>query len=213
MVTDLGHPGRPRGAASAPGWPVPTKLSGMASDDVTLTRHDGAGAFALLDDLDEVYADAYGVEPDGEKSSAFRSRAANQFDRAGFALVTAHSGDRLVGFAFGYTLPTGDKYWWKGLEPGPAEGFATETGSRTFVVSEIEVRGEWQGKRVGRAVHDALLDRRPEERATLATGPDAQAQPVYERWGWRRAGRVPGSDGEYHSAYDLFVISLPLAKS
>lgn len=181
----------------------------MAPGDVTLSRHDGAGARALLDELGDVYADAYGAEPGGEKVTAFRGRAVRQLGRAGFALVTAHAGGQLIGFAFGYTLPAGDTYWWKGLEPAPAEGFATETGSRTFVLSEIEVRCAWQGKGVGRAVHDALLKGRPEERATLATGPGARPQPVYQRWGWRKAGRVPGTDGEYYSAYDLFVIFLP----
>jgi GNAT superfamily N-acetyltransferase len=182
----------------------------MAPGDVWLARHDGAAARRLLDELGDVYADAYGIEPEGEKTSAFRGRASKQFDRPGFALVTAYADDRLIGFAFGYTLQTGDTYWWKGLEPAPAEEFVMETGSRTFVLSEIEVRRAWQGKGVGRAVHDALLDGRSEERATLATGPDARAQPVYGRWGWRKVGRVPGTDSEYYSAYDLFVISLPI---
>lgn len=186
-------------------------LGPMSPGDVALARHEGAAAQGSLDALGDVYADAYGVASLGEKTRAFHGRAVKQFDRPGFALVTANAGDRLIGFAFGYTLPAGDTYWWKGLEPAPAEEFVTETGSRTFVLSEIEVRRVWQGKGVGRAVHSALLDRRSEERATLATGPDARAQQVYERWGWRKAGRVPGTNGEYYSAYDLFVISLPLS--
>jgi len=27
---------------------------------------------------------------------------------------------------------------------------------------------------------------------------------------WQKAGRVPGTGGDYYSAYDLFVIPLPL---
>ncbi len=182
----------------------------MALDDVTLAHHDGDAAGALLGELCSVYADAYGVEPTTEKTSAFRVRAGKQFDRPGFALVTAQTEGGLIGFAFGHTLPEGDTYWWKGLEPAPPAEFTAETGSRTFVLSEIEVRRAWQDKGVGRAVHDALLGERQEERATLATGPEAPSQPVYDRWGWQKVGRVPGTGGDYYSAYDLFVISLPL---
>jgi GNAT superfamily N-acetyltransferase len=182
----------------------------MALDDVTLAQHDGHSASELLDELCDVYADAYGVEPATDKTSAFHGRASKQFDRPGFSLVTAQVEGRFIGFAFGYTLPEGDTYWWKGLEPEPAAEFTAETGSRTFVLSEIEVRRAWQGEGVGRAVHDALLIGRQEERATLATGPDAASQPVYLGWGWQKVGRVPGAGGDYYSAYDLFVISLPL---
>jgi hypothetical protein len=53
--------------------------------------------------------------------------------------VTARVGAELVGFAFGYSLqPEGG--WWDGLSPEPPEGFIEETGSRTVVLSEIEVR-------------------------------------------------------------------------
>jgi GNAT superfamily N-acetyltransferase len=163
----------------------------------------------MLDELCDAYADSYGVEPITGKTSAFRGRALHQIDRPGFDLVTAHAEGRLVGFAFGYTLAT-DTRWWDGLQPDPAQGFSTESGSRTFVLSEIEVRRAWQSQGVGRALHDALIQGRSEERATLATGPDAGSQAVYESWGWRKVGRVPGVDGDYYSAYDLFVVSLPL---
>ena len=192
-----------RKAERATLWP-------MAFDGVTLAHHGGAAAAELLDELCDVYADAYGVEPTTEKTSAFRGRVGKQFERPGFALVTAQAEGRFIGFALGHTLPEGDTYWWKGLEPAPPAEFTTENGSRTFVLSEIEVRRAWQAKGVGRAVHDALLGERQEERATLATGPDAASQPVYDRWGWQKVGRVPGTGGDYYSAYDLFVISLPL---
>jgi GNAT superfamily N-acetyltransferase len=182
----------------------------MTPDDMTIVRQEGDAARGLLDELCDVYADAYGVESTTDKTSAFHGRASKQFDRPGFSLVTAQVEGRFIGFAFGHTLPEGDRYWWKGLEPVPPEEFTAETGSRTFVLSEIEVRRAWQGEGVGRAVHDALLLGRQEERATLATGPDAASQLVYVRWGWRKVGRVPGAGGDYYSAYDLFVISLPL---
>jgi GNAT superfamily N-acetyltransferase len=115
----------------------------------------------------------------------------------------------LIGFAFGYTLKKGDTHWWGGVQPEPSAAFLVETGSRTFVLSEIEIRRDWQSRGVGRLVHDELLSERSEERATLATGPDGAAQPTYRSWGWEKVGRIPGQDDDYYSAYDLFV--LPLA--
>jgi GNAT superfamily N-acetyltransferase len=178
------------------------------SDDVTVRSLDGQGAAQLLGMLSSVYADAYGVEPSSHKATAFEGRARQQFDRPGFDLVTAHIGNRLVGFAFGYTLKAGDTHWWGGVVPEPSADFLVETGSRTFVLSEIEVRRDWQQRGVGRQIHDALLTGRVEERATLATSPDAPTQSTYERWGWRKVGRIPGNEGDYFSAYDLFVLSL-----
>jgi GNAT superfamily N-acetyltransferase len=178
--------------------------------DLTLSHNRRPQAGQLLEALCDVYADAYGVEADGEKVPAFRVRAGRQLGRPGFELATAAVGAELVGFAFGATL-SADTHWWDGLEPEPEAGFCTETGARTFVLSEIEVRRSWQGEGVGRALHDSLLSSRGEERATLATSPDAPVQALYAGWGWQQVGRVPGADGEYFSAYDLFVLSLPIA--
>lgn len=184
----------------------------MTINDASLTHHDRGKAFGLLEELCDAYADAYGVASSEEKTAAFRRRAEKQFTRPGFSLVAARDGGELVGFVFGYTLPAGDTHWWGGVQPEPKAEFLEETGSRTWVLSEIEVRRAWQGKGVGRALHDAVLGARGEERATLATGPDAPAQSVYESWGWQRVGRIPGDEGDYYSAYDLFVLELPVTR-
>ncbi len=187
-------------------------LADMTMNTVSLTHHDGEDATALLEELCDAYADAYGAEPGEEKTSAFRRRAKKQLTRPGFTLVVARDEGRLVGFVFGYTLAAGDTHWWGGVQPEPSAEFLEETGSRTWVLSEIEVRRAWQGKGVGRTLHDAVLGARGEERATLATGPDAPAQKVYTGWGWQLVGRIPGDDGDYYSAYDLFVLELPVSR-
>ena len=169
-------------------------------------HHDAQGAATLLDALCMVYADAYGVEP-GIKTTSFRDRAERAATVDGYALATAMADGEILGFAFGYSLPEKTR-WWEGLQPDPGEAWRTEDGTRTFVLSEIEVRRSWQGSGVGRLLHDSLVEGRAEERATLATSPDAEVQPVYERWGWQKLGRVPGTDNDYHSAYDLFVLPL-----
>jgi hypothetical protein len=94
-------------------------LTGMTINDVSLMHHDGAEAAGLLVELRDAHADAYAVEPDGEKTAAFRRRAEQQFTWPGFALVTARGGGQLVGFVFDYTLPAGDTHWWGGVQPEP----------------------------------------------------------------------------------------------
>ena len=182
--------------------------------DPTVTHHTSADAATLMDELCEVYADAYGAvsgEDVGEKSSAFRARATAALKQANYSLVAAHVRAQLVGFAFGYNLRP-ESGWWDGLTPEPPSGFTQETGSRTVVLAEIEVRQAWQGKGIGRTVHDVFLSQRTEERATLASNPKAtDTHALYERWGWHRIGVVPGNSGAYYRKYVLFVLPLPLA--
>jgi len=183
------------------------------TDDLTLAHHTSAEAVKLMDELCEVYADAYGAVPGEdiwEKSSAFRERATAAQQGRNYSLVTARVGDQLVGFAFGYSLRP-ERGWWDGLSPEPPEGFTLETGSRTVVLSEIEVRRAWQGRGIGRTVHDAFLSQRSEERATLASNPKAaDTHALYERWGWQKMGIVPGKPGAYYREYVRFVLPLPL---
>ncbi len=181
-----------------------------ATEHVTFTHHEAEDVPALLDELGEVYADAYGVEPSGEKTDAFRDRATGALGAKNYELVTARTNDgQLIGFGFGYSLRP-ERGWWDGLTPEPPAGFSVETGTRTAVLAEIEVRQSWQGQGIGRALHDAFLARRPEERATLACNPVAtHTHAIYDRWGWTNVGRVPGKPGAYFREYVHFVLELP----
>lgn len=182
-------------------------------DDVTLTRHVADDVPAMLDEICDAYADAYGEVPgedSGVKSSAFRERATSALEARNYEIVVARAGQQIVGFVFGYSLRP-EREWWKGLKPEPPAGFATETGDRTVVLAEIEVRRAWQGRGVGRALHDAFLGGRSEERATLASNPAATAtHALYEGWGWVRMGTVPGRPGSYYPEYVRFVLPLPV---
>ncbi|MGH3926794.1 MAG: GNAT family N-acetyltransferase, partial [Pseudonocardiaceae bacterium] len=182
--------------------------------NLTLTPHTAAEAALLMDELCEVYAYAYGAVPGEdtrEKSSAFRERATEAMDPRHYSLVTAGVGGQLVGFAFGYRLRP-ERGWRDGLSPVPPEGFTKETGDRTVVLAEIEVRRAWQGQGIGRAVHDAFLSHRREERATLASNPKAtDTHALYTRWGWQKMGTVPGKPGSYYDEYVRFVLPLPAA--
>ncbi|MGB6161745.1 MAG: GNAT family N-acetyltransferase [Pseudonocardiaceae bacterium] len=181
--------------------------------DLDLAYHTSAETTELMDELCDVYADAYGAVPGEDtrvKSSAFRERASAALHGVNYSLVTARIGDQLVGLAFGYSLWP-ERGWWDGLQPPPPEGFTEETGSRTVVLPEIEVRRAWQGRGLGRTVHDAFLSRRAEARATLASNVHATGtHALYERWGWRKMGIVPDKPGAYYSEYARFVLPLPL---
>lgn len=184
-----------------------------ATHDLILTHHTSADAAKLMDELCDAYADAYGAVPGEdtrEKSSAFRERATAALHGVNYSLVTAYAGDQLVGFAFGSSLRP-ERGWWDGLQPPPPEGFTEETGARTVVLFEIEVRRAWQGKGIGRTIHDAFLSQRAEERATLASNPKAtDTHTLYERWGWQKMGTVPGEQGTYYREYVCFVLPLPM---
>jgi len=187
----------------------------MPPDDLTLTHHTSTEVAQLMDVLCDAYADAYGAVPGEdtrEKSSAFRDRANGALLADNYLLVTARVDGQLVGFAFGYSLRP-ERGWWEGLQPEPPEGFTVETGSRTVVLAEIEVRRAWQGQGIGRRLHDAFLSQRAEERATLASNPKAtDTHVLYERWGWQKMGVVPGKPGAYYREYVRFVLPLSMVE-
>jgi GNAT superfamily N-acetyltransferase len=185
-----------------------------AIDNVTFSFHTADDVAPLLDELCEVYADAYGHVPGEDsrtKTTAFHNRATAALGANNYLLVTARTEGQLVGFVFGYSLRP-DRGWWEGLTPEPPEGFTIETGSRTVVLAEIEVRQAWQGQGIGRALQDAFLSRRTEERATLASSPaNTQTLARYQHWGWQRMGLTPGKPGAYYREYVLMVLPLPSA--
>ena len=172
--------------------------------DVELQRIDGAGTRERLDVIQAVYAMAFPHYDLGDH----KRRLLGQTASSGFEGVTAQVQGALVGFIYGLPLSL-HSGWWTGLDPTRPDGFTTETGSRTFAVIDLAVLPAHRGHGLGRRLMDELLGGRSEERATLATSPhELELQHMYERWGWQKAGRVPGAEGETQPAYDLYVIAL-----
>jgi predicted GNAT family acetyltransferase len=85
-----------------------------------------------------------------------------------------------------------------------------EDGTRTFALCELMTHPDWQGKGVAHAVHDELLSRRPERRATLLVRQDNEtARQAYFRWGWRQIGKLrPYPDAPH---YDALMLDLERA--
>ena len=95
--------------------------------------------------------------------------------------------------------------------PLPEEVTAEHPG-RTFAVVDLGVRASWRRQGIGAALHDLVLAKRPEERATLTVPPAAApAQAALRNWGWRKVARTreagPGSP-----VADVLVLTLPVTR-
>jgi GNAT superfamily N-acetyltransferase len=175
----------------------------MTSDQqspVRFERLDGDQAAAILDELTELYREVYAEPPyewGDEHAALFRERFEGQRQAPGFALVTARMNGELIGFTFGVTLRPSTPWWQKLVEPLP-DDVTQEWEGRTFALVELLVRAPWRRQHIGQNLHDLLLDRRNEERATLTVLPTAEAaRAAYDDWGWEVIGLkrnpLPGS--------------------
>lgn len=150
-----------------------------------LRHHTVAEAAQLVDELVAVYRQVYADGGEFHSEDRYRRQLAAHMTRDGWSLVTATANGELVGYIYGFSLPTGTG-WWAGIEQPVPSGFADETGRRTFAVSELLVLPRWRRQGVARALHDQLLDRRTEDRATLLVDPEnSAARRAYDSWGWR----------------------------
>ncbi|WP_274559269.1 GNAT family N-acetyltransferase [Streptomyces spiramyceticus] len=120
----------------------------------------------------------------------FNERLTGHSSALGWEAVVAYDQGEAVGFAYGVPLGTKSR-WWTAMTTQMPEGFAEETGSRTFALNEIVVRKTWRGTGAAHRIHEELLSGRPEERITLLVNPaagDGKVQAVYERWGYEKIG-------------------------
>jgi ribosomal protein S18 acetylase RimI-like enzyme len=178
---------------------------------VAFMRYDAESADGVMDTVVVPVYEASHVDviSDSFYSAArFAERVRGYMKAPGFELVTATARGEPVGLALGYTLPAGAR-WWSGLTTPAEPGMTDETGARTFALCELMVVPAWQRRGVAHALHDELLGRRPEERATLLVREDnTSAQQAYARWGWQKAGKLrPYPDAPH---YDALI--LPLGK-
>jgi ribosomal protein S18 acetylase RimI-like enzyme len=138
----------------------------------------------------------------------FAERVRGYCKAPGFEVVIATTGGELAGQAFGYALPESAR-WWQGLTTPVDPELIMETGHRTFALCELMVHPDWQRHGIAKALHDELLRKRPEGRATLLVRADnTAAQAAYARWGWAKIATLrPYPDSPN---YDALI--LPLAR-
>ena len=167
---------------------------------------DGTQAAAYVEDVQALHAEVYGDQPDDGFARRFRV----QRRQPGFVLAEARHGGYLVGYAFGAPLRPSTS-WWRQLTTPLPEEVTTEHPGRTFALVELAVRSSWRRQGIAGALHDLILENRPEERATLTVPPTATAaQSAFRTWGWRKVART--RDGEPGSPVsDVLVTTLPRA--
>jgi GNAT superfamily N-acetyltransferase len=177
---------------------------------ISIASHDSHELNDLKTLLLDVYADIYAEKLDDPFFSVARywDRLTSYASRDGFSLVLGYAGSEPMGYALGYDLPEGSG-WWTGLESSVPESELQETGNRTFALTEIMVLAQWRRRGYARALHDALLRIRSEERATLLVLPEnTPARQAYLSWGWYKIGDLkPFEDAP---TYDSMVRRLPL---
>jgi GNAT superfamily N-acetyltransferase len=172
-------------------------------------EHAGASDLARYrDELLAVYADAYADKIDSPFFTPERywERVEAYATRHGFSLVLGRLNGELVGYAMGFTLPA-NSAWWKGLTTPVDPALTTEDGHRTFALTYMMVRVAHRRRGYARALHDALLRGRPEQRAALLVIPDnIPARTAYEKWEWYEFGKLqPFPDAP---VYDAMVLNL-----
>lgn len=128
------------------------------------------------------------------------------FKSPNFKIITLWDSDLIIGFSCGCSLPK-DTVWWADVKEPLPEGFAKETGQRTFALLELVLDRAWRGKKLGSKLHVELLTGRTERRVTLLASPeDRPAYSIWQHWGYQKIGTAePADDG---TIMDVFVRNL-----
>ncbi|BCJ73045.1 hypothetical protein CS0771_25890 [Catellatospora sp. IY07-71] len=184
-------------------------MIGEAVPVLETTALGAAEMHAHREDLLDVYRDAYADKIGSPFFTEDRhwERLLAYGQREGFALTMGHlDGVGLVGYALGYPLPEGSR-WWGGLLTDVAPELVAEDGHRTFALTYIMVRHAWRRHGFARSLHDRLMQTRPEERATLLVQPqNVAAVTAYRSWGWYKIGDLkPFADAP---TYDAMLLDL-----
>jgi ribosomal protein S18 acetylase RimI-like enzyme len=191
-------------------------LAVVSVPGITFRLLDGSGVAGVAAEAAErdaellaLRAEACGAGADGDPPAAAAARQLRVWRRQpGFVLAEARHGGYLVAYASGLPLRPSTS-WWKDLTTDLPESVTAEYPGRTFALTELLVRPSWRRQGIGRALHDLIMDGRPEERATLTVPPRAAAaQAAFRSWGWRRIARTSGP-GPDVPVLDVLLTGLP----
>jgi ribosomal protein S18 acetylase RimI-like enzyme len=146
---------------------------------------------ALHEDLLCVYATANADRSDNpffQPDNFWRRLIACHALADDFLLVLGRIGSTSVGFAFGSPRHEAADIWGMVRRTLP-DAAATDDQEPIYVLREIAVHPDHQGRGYGRRLHDALLAGRPERLAQLLVLPDnVAAKRAYYSWGWHDIG-------------------------
>jgi len=159
--------------------------------DLAYNRHSGEQMLSMLYEVANLYDVIHSDMPEEQggifSRQSFLMRTAGQAQAPGFELVTATSGDLLIGFSFGHPMPSGR--WWVDCTPAP-QGILSAS---KFAVIELDVRKSHRRQGIAKKLLGMLLRDREEDFATLASTPGTVANDMYKRWGWYQVGTFTDS--------------------
>jgi GNAT superfamily N-acetyltransferase len=152
-------------------------------------------AFAnMLPGMAEIYTQAFSGPPynkPADELDSFSEDAREHAARPGFRACAAvepgldRTAGRLVGFAYGYQLLP--EYWWyRQVEPHLAQLAQAFWLQDSFELTQMAVLPESQGYRIGRQLHDLLLQDLPYRHGLLSTlFGETRATALYRQCGWQ----------------------------
>ncbi|WP_329501060.1 GNAT family N-acetyltransferase [Kitasatospora herbaricolor] len=122
--------------------------------------------------------------------TAFAERLDQHGSEPGFEAVIGYDAGLPVGYAYGSTIESGDRWWARMGRPTPGE----ITAHPTLALKEIGVRSRWRGTGAARRIHDELLAGRSEVQVALMVNPaagDGKVVALYQAWGYEPFNEVP----------------------
>ena len=170
---------------------------------LTVSHYTQEHAANVRQQLLDVYAEVYAKEAADDPFFSlprFATRLDAHSSKDGWSCVIGSVGDNTVGYAYG--RPDSAQDWEDVTDAGPDVG---SFAMGTFGLCELMVRKAWRGTGIARALHDELMQDRPEVRASLLveeTHPRVRA--TYQRWGYQAVGQLrPTTDAPQYIAMVL----------
>lgn len=194
------------------GWECTVLLSRAASlreeHGMPLKFGGVATAAAHFDAICDLYDEVFSSPPflwAPEESLRHQVLLAESLDNPSCSAVVVLDDDRLVGFAYGVTMPP-DGQWWQEPPEGPL--LPPEPGG-TFALATLAVAADRRCRGLGRILLVDLLGGRPEHRAVLTVQTDAvETRIFYRRLGWRPLGVVAGLFGSVAPEWEVMTVGI-----
>ncbi|GAB3835815.1 GNAT family N-acetyltransferase [Kribbella italica] len=178
-------------------------------DGLVIERHDAISTAKLRDDILPVYAASHDdqmYDPWFHPDQFWERLVDLYLPGRDFELVAGRIAGVVVGYAFGSPRDQHGAIWDDLHSAYPGWGLPAES-EPLYMFREFATDPEHQRKGVGRRVHDALLEGRPEPAAELLVRKDnVPAQAAYRSWGWVQLGeKQPFPDSP---VFDRLVLNL-----
>jgi GNAT superfamily N-acetyltransferase len=152
---------------------------------ITLTPIGDVGS--LLAPISLAYREVY--EAPADDVASFADTVIKHVARPGFEGRLAWDGDRIVGFAYGFTLRPGQP-WRDDMAGHLVRDLADEWLDGHFGLAQFGVVADQRRRSIGGRLHDVLIDGVPHPRSVLTVYEDnAAALAFYTDRGWSELGR------------------------